>query len=272
MTALYILLGILAVLFLLYLLSVKGRTGHEGLKALSGWNYAHRGLHDDALPENSLGAFKAALDCGYGIELDVHLLADGNLAVMHDSSLKRTAGCDKNIEDLTLPELKNYRLNKTEETIPDFRSVVEMYADKAPMVIELKVAKGNYAALCETACRLVDEYPELTYCMESFDPRAVLWLKKNRPEIVRGQLTENYFKTGNQLHPALKLLLTHQMGNFLTKPDFVAYRCTDRHTFSNWVARKLWGMQGVTWTLKTRAEFDNAVQEGWIPIFENFKP
>jgi hypothetical protein len=62
------------------------------------------------------------------------------------------------------------------------------------------------------------------------------------------------------------------MGNFLTKPDFVAYRCTDRHCVSNTLALGFWKLHGVTWTLKDREDFDLAVSEGWIPIFEGFEP
>jgi hypothetical protein len=111
------------------------------------------------------------------------------------------------------------------------------------------------------------------YCLESFDPRCLLWLKKHRPDLIRGQLTENYFLSKTSPLPwILKFLLTHQMGNFLTKPDFVAYRCSDRYTFSNTIARKLWKLHGVTWTLKDRQDYDNAIEEGWIPIFEGFEP
>ena len=56
------------------LYALKGRSDHPGLEALQGWAYAHRGLHSEGVPENSMAAFKAALDHGYGIELDVHLL------------------------------------------------------------------------------------------------------------------------------------------------------------------------------------------------------
>ena len=77
--------GIIFALFILYLLSVNGRRGHPELSKLRGWNYAHRGLHRPGCPENSLAAFRNARDHGYGVELDVHLLADGHLAVVHDS-------------------------------------------------------------------------------------------------------------------------------------------------------------------------------------------
>ena len=76
----------------------------------------------------------------------------------------------------------------------------------------------------------------------------------------------------NPLHPVLKFGITHQMGNFLILPDFVAYKFADRKTLGNFLVRKFWGIQGVTWTLKSKADFDIAVKEGWLPIFEGFRP
>lgn len=263
---------VIAGLCLLYLLSLMGRRNHPGLEKLRGWSYAHRGLHGDGRPENSMAAFCAALEGGYGIELDVHLLADGNLAVMHDSQLKRTTGADGRIEELTTAQLKDYCLGGTGETIPEFRQVLELFAGKAPLIIELKAVGTNYARLCETACAMMEGYSGV-YCMESFDPRCLLWLKKHRPDIIRGQLTENYFASPTSPLPfILKLLLTHQVGNFLTRPDFIAYKFRDRKTLSNTLCRKIWGLQGVSWTLETREEYDTATKEGWIPIFENFRP
>lgn len=254
----------------LYVLSTQGRIGHPGLAALRGWNYAHRGLHDEEKPENSMAAFRAALEHGYGIELDIHLMKDGNLAVIHDTSLMRTAGADVKITDLSTEELANYRLNGTEETIPTFRQVLELYAGKAPLIIELK-ADDNVQALVDAAVQAMEGY-EGPYCMESFDPRCVHALKKKYPHIIRGQLTEDFFNSSSKLPAPLKWALKNQVLNFTTMPDFVAYKFRDRKTFSNTLVRKFWGVQGVTWTLKTKEEFDAAVNDGWIPIFENFKP
>lgn len=266
-----ILLIVFAVLIILYLLALRGRKGHPGLEALRGWYYAHRGLHNETRPENSMAAFRAALEHGYGIELDIHLMKDGQLAVIHDSSLKRTAGADVKIENLTAPELDRYCLEGTSEKIPMFREVLDLYAGKAPMIIELKAAGSNHAALCQATCDLLEGYHG-PYCIESFDPRCIMWLRKHRPDIIRGQLTEDYFKTKFPLPGVLKFILTNQLENFLTVPDFVAYCCTDRHHFSNKVVRGLWGVQGVTWTLRDKADFDAAVEDGWLPIFENFEP
>ena len=192
MTVLLVVGIICCILVVLYLFAVRGRVGHTGLCELRDYAYAHRGLHDTKAAENSLTAFTEAKRAGYGVELDVHLLADGNLAVIHDSSLQRTTGYEGYVEDLTAGELKNYFLEGTADTIPKFRDVLDLFAGSAPIIVELKSVRNNYAKLCKAACDMMDSYSG-PYCMESFDPRCIRWLRKNRPEIIRGQLTENYF-------------------------------------------------------------------------------
>ena len=272
MDALYVILIILAVIVALYVFVLRCRPGKKKMQSLEGWAYAHRGLHGDGVPENSLGAFRLALENGYGIEFDVHLMADGELAVIHDASLKRTAGEDVSIEDLTKADLDRYRLENTDEKIPLFSEVLALYSGKAPLIIELKVERNNFAALGMAVCDALAGY-EGAYCLESFDPRAVHWLKQNRPDKIRGQLTENFFKSPNCKLPwILKLGLTCQLMNFLTLPDFVAYKSADRKRLGNFVARKIWGAAGVTWTVKSLKEFNTVKKEGWLPIFEGFRP
>lgn len=255
----------------LYVLSVRGRTGHPGLAALRGWRYAHRGLHGNGIPENSMAAFRAALENGFGIELDVHLLKDGSLAVIHDSVLKRTTGLSGTVEELSGQDLEHCFLEGTQETIPLFREVLDLYQGKAPLIVELKAVGSNYADLTKAACDMLDTYNG-PYCIESFDPRCVSWLKKNRPDLIRGQLTENFVAGKGPLPMYLKLMLTLQLENFLIQPDFIAYKYADRRNLGNWLARKLWGIQGVTWTIKSQADLDTAEKEGYLPIFEGFLP
>ena len=90
-----ILLIIIVVLIILYFLAImpgmsKKAISHELLKQNL---YAHRGLHDNksAAPENSMAAFKKAVDGGYGIELDVQLTKDGVPVIFHDFTLARVA-------------------------------------------------------------------------------------------------------------------------------------------------------------------------------------
>ena len=262
----------IVILFLCYLFVLRGRKGHPGLEKLRGWAYAHRGLHGNGVPENSMQAFRLALEHGFGIEFDVHLMADGNLAIIHDASLKRTAGADVRIEDLRTEDLENYRLEGTEENIPTFRQLLELYDGKAPLIIELKAERGNHAALCTAVCEALKDYNGV-YCIESFDPRCIRWMRLNRPEIVRGQLAENFFKSkGSKLHPVLKFVMTNHFANFLVLPDFVAYKFADRSVIGTWLCRNVLHIAGVTWTIRNKEDYDIAVKEGWIPIFEYFIP
>lgn len=132
-------------------LMLRPRRNQPGWEKLAGVRFAHRGLHDpnQGIPENSMAAFRRAVEHGFGAELDVHLMADGNLAVVHDSSLKRVCGADVFIEDLTAEDLKDYPLMGTAERIPLFRDVLALFEGKTPLVIELKVERGNANALTD---------------------------------------------------------------------------------------------------------------------------
>lgn len=262
--------GMLLVLLpALYLLSVKGQR-REQIAPLEHALYAHRGLHGDGCPENSLAAFRAAARHGFGAELDVHLTADGTLAVIHDRRLTRTAGADADVTTLTADTLKAYRLEGTDETIPTLEEVLAVFGGTAPLIIELKADSGNHAALCEAVCNALDGYEGL-YCLESFDPRCLLWLKKHRPAILRGQLSQNFFRS-KDVHPLLRPLLTSLSTNAITRPDFVAYRYDHRRALPFAVSRYVWKTPAAAWTLTDPAALDLALADGAMPIFEGFMP
>ena len=154
----YELLLTLLIILVLYVLSVRGRRGHPELPCLQNWRFAHRVLHGNGCPENSMAAFRKARDMGFGVELDVHLLADGNLAVIHDSQLLRLTGAEGKVEDLTTEQLSNYHLDGTDQTIPEFRQVLDLYDGRAPLIVELKVSGKNYVQLCQKTCEMLDGY------------------------------------------------------------------------------------------------------------------
>ena len=148
-----IILLVLLILGELFTLMLQCRRGHSAWGLLRLFRYAHRGYHDKPrIPENSMAAFRRAIENGFGAELDVHLMRDGHLAVIHDASLKRTAGADVLVEDLTAEELKTYRLEGTDERIPLLEEVLELFQDRTPLIIELKAERGNHAALAEATC------------------------------------------------------------------------------------------------------------------------
>ncbi len=274
MTAVLIILAVLVFLALLWVLSLRCKRSSGDFYGLSVWHYAHRGLHDRKIdvPENSLLAFHRAVERGYGAELDVHLTKDGKLAVIHDESLKRTAGADKMVCDCTLEELKSYRLEGTSEPIPELSEVFEIFAGKAPLIVELKAHGGNHRALSQAVCKLLDEYPSLSYCSESFYPRVVRWFKKNRPEIIRGQLSCNLCKEPGNLPLLLCWVLRNLFLNFLTVPHFIAYSFEDRKNPALWICHKIWGVKKVSWTLRKEEDGQQALQENCTIIFESYCP
>ena len=275
MKAVIIILIILAVLFLLYLLCLRCRRGHADWAHFRQWRYAHRGLHnkEKGIPENSMAAFKLAAANGFGAELDVHLMKDGKLAVIHDASLLRTAGADVLIEDLTAEELENYRLEGTEQRIPLLEDVLPLFVDRAPLIVELKAERGNAEALAAAACKVLDKY-KAEYCVESFDPRCLMWLWQNRPDVIRGQLSENFTAHGDAQHlpGGVRWILTNLLLNVRTRPDFIAYRFEDRANLSLRLCRGFYRVQEASWTVRDRETMEKAEAAGNLIIFENFDP
>ncbi len=251
---------------------LKGRKDHPGWAVLRGRRYAHRGYHDKpAIPENSLPAFRRALERGWGAEFDVHIIKDGTLVVFHDSELKRCAGVDGIIEDLDLAELRKLRLEGTDELIPTFDEVLALFSGKAPLIIELKTYKGNHLRLAEAVCKRLDSY-EGPYCIESFDPRAVADVRKLRPDTIRGQLSQDFTNSNEGLPGYQRIILTSLLMNCLARPDFIAYKFEDRGNRANRRCITRLGLQPVSWTIRSLSDLKTAEAEGCIPIFERFDP
>lgn len=266
--ALCVLLAVLAV----WILLMMCRRDHAAWMRLKQFRYAHRGYHNKpTVPENSIAAFRAAVERGWGAELDVHLMKDGKLAVIHDASLLRTAGVDVQIEDLTAEDLARYPLEDSEERVPLLEDVLELFAGKAPLIIELKPERGNVAALSEAVAARLDAWSG-DFCIESFDPRAVRWFRKHRPEVCRGQLAENFFAGKNKLPGYLKFVLTNLLMNIGARPDFVAYKFADRNGLSLRLCRTVWKPVEVSWTIRNKADLKIAEKEGKLVIFEQFDP
>ena len=272
MLTICIILIVLLALDLLFTLALRCRKGHPKWELLKKYRYAHRGFHDKpVIPENSLPAFRRAIEHGFGAELDVHLLKDGTLAVFHDSNLRRCANVDGQIEDLTLEELKQLRLEGTDEQIPTFDEVLALFESATPLIIELKTARGNHHALAKAVCERLDTYKG-EFCIESFDPFCVLDVKKLRPEICRGQLSMNFCKDPSGLPFYKRVIAGNMLLNFFTCPDFIAYKFEDRKCLSSALCRTLWGIQEVSWTIRQKEDLLEAEQAGSIGIFECFDP
>ena len=273
----------------LYLISIKPRIhGRPDYRPFFGHMYAHRGLHNmnpaieklksiknthaqqpetDRLPENSYAAIKRAADLGYGIEFDVHLTKDDVPVVFHDDTLNRICGVKGNLRDYTYAQLQQFRLLGTEERIPAFADILKMVDGRVPLIIEYKVEK-NADKLCRICDRILSDYKGL-YCIESFHPLAVRWYKIHRPNIVRGQLSEDF--TRQKLNIPY-FLLSHLIGNCYASPDFIAYNCKHKDELSRTICRKLYRSLSVAWTVRSQEELDRVSRSFDLFIFEGFVP
>ncbi len=232
-----------------------------------GANIAHRGLHkaDKSVPENSLAAFRAAVESGYGVELDVRITKDGHLVVFHDEAALRMCGVDARVEELSLAQLQKFYLAGSEERIPSLGEVLSLIDGQVPIILEIKRSDRK-----EELCRRLREML-MCYrgevCVESFDPFIVRWWYKNAPEILRGQLSAAPGKLGGGKRSIHGFFVGNLLSNFLCRPNFIAYGLGGKKPLALRLCEKM-GAMSVGYTSHGYA----AEEEHDCVIFEYYRP
>lgn len=233
---------------------------------------AHRGLHDDKYEENSMSAFKAAIEHGYGIETDVHLLKDGVVAVHHDNNLRRICGKSINIESLTSSQLKDYPMTLGGEIIPLFPDMLKLVNGQVPILIELKTLCGwRNNDLARAVLRDLKDYPyQNVIAIQSFDPFAVKWVRKNQDTYPYGQLASwegEKGKTPFFVNDFMGKLLC----NKISRPMFIAYdiRSTPNDYINSYIEKKV---PVISWTVNSKEKLELARKTTDNIIFEDIIP
>lgn len=147
--------------------------------------FAHRGLHGPGVPENSLAAFRAALELGAGIECDVRLTADGKVVVFHDHDLRRMCASALTVEASSAAMLAGQKLFDSKEHIPELGELLRLVKGQAPILIEVKCRGGNAAKIAHAVASVVQDYAGPAGVM-SFEPSVGKWLAAHAPDIRRG--------------------------------------------------------------------------------------
>lgn len=260
---------IVIVLFAIYLFLIAPKNKKE-MKKFKKVMYAHRGLHNEERAENSMSAFKAAVDGGWGIELDIRLSKDGRLVVFHDDTLDRVCGREGKVVDFTAEELATFKLNGTEDGIPLFSDVLALVDGKVPLLVEIKEDPGNNAVSL-AACEMLKGYNG-EFIVESFNPLSLKTVKENAPEFVRGILSQRYYEYEQYRKPlyfALQSLLT----NCLCRPAFIAYDHKHAKSFALRFVRGFFDIPTLAWTVRSPEEEIIARKNGFDGIiFENYIP
>ena len=268
----YVIIGVLLVATLLLLAGIK--PGRRRLHLTPETErFAHRGLHsgDSRVPENSLAAFRRAAEAGFAVELDVQLTADRQVVVFHDATLTRMCGVDRRVDELTAEELRQLPLLGSDQHIPLLVEVLEVL-NGVPVLCECKKMRSfTDTAVCEAAWPLLAAYTG-TVWVESFNPLLIRWFYKNQPQVPRGILSMKFDKDSREVSPAVGKLLSALLTNFFTKPDFIAYRFSDRRQFTFRLCHHLYRPLTLAWTIRSKKEetealhtgFDGVIGEGYF--------
>lgn len=268
-----VLLIILLVLAVLFTVLIAPRTiGQADLSAMEGCHYAHRGYHDGnvAVPENSLASFQAAIDAGYGIELDVQLSSDKVPMVFHDADLARACGVEGKIWDYTSAELQQMQLFGTEETIPTLEETLALIDGQVPILVEYKMDKVD-TDVCAYSHELLKDYGG-AYAVQSFHPFALFWYRQNAKDVPRGILAKNFLREAEEngeKASVVDFLTTNLMLNVIAYPDFIAYDYQDADYYALKLCR-LMGAKTSTWTLKDPAHYEQVEGQFDLYTFEGF--
>ena len=228
---------------------------------------AHRGLHGDDVPENSLAAFHLAADAGYGVELDVHVTVDDEPVIVHDAGLARVTGVDQHVGDLTFEEVERLRLQETEEGIPRLSDGLHVLRD-VPVMVELKSGRLRAGTLERRVAALLDEHAG-PVCVASFNPVTLRWFRRNRPDLPR------VLTATAQAIPGLPGLLSRRMANLRDLPSVAPVAVSYDVLGLPHPAVSEWREQGgavVTWTVDDDATWETARRYADNLIFEHIRP
>lgn len=263
MIALYIIAALLF-LFIVYLLLIAPRCIHRAdMSKMTGWIYAHRGMHTNPeIPENSMPAFRLAVEHGYGIELDLHLSTDGKVFIIHDAYLDRICGIDGKTDDLSYDEVTKLRLFGTEEQPPMFTDFLKMVDGKVPLIIELKGRSKN-TALADAAAEILKDYKG-EYCIESFNPLLIRRWRQLNPKDATGLLMTYYCEEDEKKYRFFNTFIQ----DAICRPDFIAYNkeCDKNLIFR--LIRSVFNPYTAAWTIRNREDFVRCRREYDMPICE----
>ena len=273
--AFIVIVSLIVIFAVLYVFLTLPRVFDSANMDLLKIDYAHRGLHGNGIPENSLAAYSNAIDNGYGIEIDVQLSSDGEIFVFHDHSAARMCGIDKKLSEMTAEEIKTLRLADTDEHIPTLAEVLTLVDARVPLLIEVKYY-AETTKLCTLLAEALDSY-DGSFAVQSFDPRVLRYFKKYRPRFARGQLVAKATKRSERKgtdaqNPFVSFLLNHLLLNVLSRPDFISIQKNHTRELGFIIATEVFKAKAFIWTVKNDKQYEFFKKQGYFSIFENIRP
>ncbi len=236
---------------------------------------AHRALHGPGVAENSATAVRAAIDCGWGIEVDVQPAADGTPMVFHDYALDRLCGVEGWVRLTPVEDLRRMSLLGSGAGVPTLSDVLEIVGGRVPLVIEVKDQDGalgpGIGALEQAVADVIRGYSGPLALM-SFNPNSVRVLGGMAPDVPRGLVTDAFTREDWAMVPAPRRDKLARMADLdACGASFISH---NRRTLDTAPVRevKRRGLPVLTWTVRSAAEeaearrvADQITFEGYVP-------
>ena len=236
---------------------------------------AHRGLHDRArgIIENMPGAARAAADGNFAIECDIQLSSDGEAMVHHDDVLGRLTEGSAALRALTAQALKGVRFKGTPERMMSLGDLCALVQGRVPILIEVKSHFDGDRQLIRRMTEVLSSYGGPVAGM-SFDPEQVAALRELMPKLPRGIVAERLYGEADwpQTTAAQRKGMLHIKHALHTQPNFIAYRIDDLPQAAPWIARHIFALPLLTWTVRTKDQRERAARYADQIIFEGFVP
>lgn len=246
-----------------------------GLSWLTARPIAHRGLHDAAkgVVENTAKAFMAAIAGGFGIETDLQISADGEAMVHHDDALGRLTEGSQKLTTMTAAAIKAVRFRATSDRILTLAELCALVAGRAPLLLELKSHFDGDTRLVARAAAMLATYAGPVAVM-SFDPAPIAAVRAIAPRITRGIVAERHYThhEWDHLSATEKFRLSFLLHAPQTRPQFLAYSVKDLPAAAPLIARHLFGLPLLSWTVRSAADREQAARYADQAIFEGVPP
>ena len=246
-----------------------------GLDWLSARPIAHRGLHDKSAGaiENTAPAFFAAIAGGYGMETDLQISADGEAMVHHDDAFGRLTEGGGRLSDMTAAEIKRVRFKTSADRILTLGELCDLVGGRATLVLELKSHFDGDRRLVQRAADVLATYAGPVAVM-SFDPAMIEVVRWIAPHLTRGIIAERHYPhhEWDRFTRAEKRRMAFLLHANRTRPHFIAYGVKDLPAAAPLIARTIFRLPLLTWTVRNEDERQRAARWADQMIFEGIRP
>jgi glycerophosphoryl diester phosphodiesterase len=236
---------------------------------------AHRGLHDEAkgIVENSASSVRAAMGAGFAVEVDLQCAAGHMPVVFHDATLDRLTSETGPVAARDADALTGIPLRNSPDRILSLPALLALVNGHVPLVLEVKSAWTRDGKFEANIANMLASYPGPVAVM-SFDPYSLAAFREAAPSLPRGLVADRFDDQHYWSHLTLwqRLAMRNLLTSAIAWPHFIAYDIRALPALAPLIARTLFGLPLLTWTVRTKEERERALRYADAMIFEGIVP